>query len=326
MKVLIVGLGSIGKKHLETLKNLKYKYILEIFKFTPSSYKEPIYFKELSCNIKNNQIDVVVVCNPTILHYKTVNLCLQLGLHVFVEKPISHDYKQKQLATLNKLAARKKLKVMVGYDMRFSPWISNVHKMIEKGMVGHVWGLRIMAGQYLPNWRKVDYRKVYSAKKKLGGGVLLDLSHEVDYLTWLLNKKIRTVTARKSYTKRIQIETEDICDIIVEYTDSSLAEIHLDYLNIPYRRSLEIYGEKGMIIWDGNLNSLLLYTNNPNKPQAINVKPVGQKEVFINELGHFFECIKSGKEPLNSLSNAIYVNRIIDCVNKSVSLSKTVKF
>jgi predicted dehydrogenase len=326
MKILIVGLGSIGKKHLETLENLKSRYVLEIFKFSPTSYKEPAYFKELSHQIKTNKIEAIIICNPTILHLKTANLCLHMGLHVFVEKPLSHNYEPKQMNILSKLAAKKNLKVMVGYDMRFNPWIRKAKEMVGKGMVGDVWSLRIMAGQYLPDWRKTDYRKVYSAKKKLGGGVLLDLSHEIDYLTWLMSKKILRITARKAYTKRIHIETEDICSMIVEYADRSLAEIHLDYLNIPYRRSMEVCGEKGTIVWDGNLNSLLLYKKNHNKPQVIKVKQIDQKKIFSGEMVHFIDCINNDKKPLNSLSNAIYVSKIIDRANKSANTDKTVKF
>lgn len=326
MRILLIGLGSIGTKHLASMKNLKNKRSLEIFKFFPSSHKESVYFRELSNEIKFNKIEAVIICNPTNLHFKTVNLCLLLGIHVFVEKPLAHSYEPKQLDVLNKLAEKKQLKVMVGYDMRFNPYINMIKKMVEKGVVGDVWSLRIMAGQYLPNWRKVNYRNIYSSKKKLGGGVLLDLSHEIDYLTWLLNKKIKTITARKSYTKRIQIETEDICSIIIEYADKSLAEIHLDYLTIPYRRSVEIYGEKGIIVWDDNLGKIFLYKKDFNKPNIVSVKQISSKDVFVEELDHFFGCIENNKEPINSMVNAIYVNKIIDRANKSVSLSKSVKF
>jgi len=326
MKIIIVGLGSIGNKHLETLMVLKRKHPLDIIRFSPSSHREPEYFKELATQIKDNQIEAAIICNPTFLHLQTVRLCLELGLHVFVEKPISDVYDPQEIRVLVRLARKQNLTVMVGYDMRFNPWIKKVKELIEDNQIGDVWGLRIVAGQYLPNWRKIDYRKVYSAKKELGGGVLLDLSHEIDYLTWLLDKKIKTVSARQIYTKRIQIETEDVCSMIFEYVDKSVAEVHLDYLNIPYRRSMEVYGEKGTIVWDGNLNTVLIYTNDANKPLAVKVNWVKQNDTYYDELDHFIECTKSGSEPINSLANSLYVSKIIDRVGKSSRLGRAVKF
>lgn len=326
MKVIVVGLGSIGRQHLATLESLKKQYRLDIVKFSPISHSPAVYFKELKLQIQNYKVDVAVICNPTVLHLETLSLCLKLGLHVFVEKPISHDYNPQKINGLIKLAKRKDLKVMVGYDMRFNPWIRKVKELIDENTVGEIWGMRIIAGQYLPNWRNTDYRDTYSAKKSLGGGVLLDLSHEIDYLTWLFKKKIRYVTARKIYSKQIQIETEDVCSMILEYSDRSIAEIHLDYLNIPYRRSMEVYGEKGTLVWDGNLNTILVYSTSPQKPIVVGVDKVSGKDILKSEVKHFFDCIEQQQEPLNSLVNALYVNKIIDRMNKSAFLGTTVRF
>jgi len=324
MNVLIIGRGSIGRKHLETLTCLQKKYKLTVHTFEPTGHGKD-YFKELKNALLDKNIGVAFVCNPTSQHIETTRMCLMAGAHVFLEKPIAAQWDAKAFAGIQKLLKQKKLTLMVGYDMRFNPWIEKMKTIVESGAVGDIWGARVMAGQYLPDWRpQSDYRKSYSAQKALGGGVLLDLSHELDYLQWLVPKKVSRVNAMNIRTGRLQIETEDISSIMIEYEDHSVAHVHLDYLNVPYRRSLELYGDKGTVLWDDNTHEIRLFTKKENKWQKLTVpkKETTGAAIFQKELSHFFDCIKGHTEPLNSFENSI---RVMMLISKAVRSSATLK-
>ena len=327
MNVLLVGRGSIGKKHLQTLEGLRRALHLSLFVFEPSNYGAQ-YYKELSREIRNKKIDTAFVCNPTSMHAKSALVCLRAGANVFLEKPLSDNWDEKTFLQIRALLKTKKLTLMVGYDMRFNPWIRKVKGLVDARIIGNIWGARVMAGQYLPDWRLgKDYRSTYSAKRALGGGVLLDLSHELDYLHWLLPKEVVSVTARNINTGRLKIDTEDVSSMVLQYDGSGIANIHLDYLTVPYRRSLELYGDKGMILWDDNSRELRVYTKRTGKWKKIKIRARDAEgaAIFKNELIHFFDCIKHKRVPLNSLENSMYVMKLIQKAKQSSEKNRTMK-
>ena len=260
MNILVIGRGSIGKQHLKSLRSLEKTHELTVREFQPTSHG-PAYVNELQHALESQHIEAVLICNPTSLHVETTLTCLRAGTHVFLEKPLGMSFDAKNFKEIERLVQEKKRTFMVGYDMRFNPWIVKVKKHIEQNTIGKIWGARVMAGQYLPDWRPgTDYRQTYSAKKELGGGVLLDLSHELDYLLWLMPQKVAEVTARTVTTLQLEIDTEDMASVIVGFEGGVSAQVHLDYLTVPYRRSLEVYGDTGTILWDDNAHTLRIYT------------------------------------------------------------------
>ncbi len=328
MNVLVIGRGSIGKKHVKTLRHLARRYQLAVRVFNPA-HRGVAYYAELRWTLKRLKIDAALVCNPTSLHVKTALVCLRAGAHVFLEKPLAARFDARAFGALKRLVKGKHRTLMLGYDMRFNPWVKKLKELVDREVIGDIWGARVMAGQYLSDWRPgTDYRKGYGAKRVLGGGVLLDLSHELDYLHWLLPKRIKRVDARKLHTGRLAIETEDIASIIFEYADHSTAQVHLDYLTVPYRRSLELYGEKGTILWDDNAHELRLYTRRTGawKKLPVSARAATGDAVFAKELSHFFDCIRSKRTPLNSLEGGVYVMRMAEAASKSSELGRSVAF
>ncbi len=323
MNIAIIGYGVIGARHAAILERLGHTVIF----FKPKSYQVDTYQAELCIFLKTNNILVACITNPTSLHWDTLVTCVKANVHSFVEKPIANIYLRNEFIQLKKEIKRKCLTIMIGYDMRFSPWIQMLEKKINRNTIGSVWGGRIMAGQFLPDWRKgKDYREFYSARQKLGGGVLRDLSHEIDYLTWLINKPIVRVTSRMMHTKHLLIDTEDIVSIIFEYKDKTIIEMHLDYLTVPYRRSAEFYGSEGTMIWDDNEKTIRVYQrkNNRGKLIASTATINDSKNILEAEWKHFFSCIKDGGEPINSFANAWYVSQLIAAVEQSATQGKTV--
>lgn len=317
MNVLIIGRGSIGTKHRVTLEKLAPRFKLKLFIFEPTTHGAR-YFHELESALRAHRIDAAFICNPTSLHVKTTLICARFGAHVFLEKPLAAVWDMPAFKTIERHIKKKNLTFMVGYDMRFNPWLLKVKELLDANTMGDIWGVRIMAGQYLPNWRPgTDYRKGYGAKKVLGGGVLLDLSHELDYLLWFVPKKIKTVFARTMRTGMLAIETEDIANVVIEYADRSVAHLHLDYLTIPYRRSLEMYGTAGTLLWDDNAQTIRVHTRGRWKTFTVPMTRAAGSAVFLQELTHFFTCIRSGKNPRNSLAESVAVMRLVDTASRS---------
>ena len=180
---LIIGGGSIGKRHVRNLLELGEKNIC-IVEVNPQRAEEVARefsvktFSSLDEAFATEKFDCVFVCSPTIYHLEQVKKCVEYGADIFIEKPVSHNLEG--VEGLQKIIQEKKLITLVGSNWKFYPLFQKMKEILESGRLGKVLSARCEFGQYLPDWHPwEDYRKGYSANKKLGGGVLLD-SHEFD--------------------------------------------------------------------------------------------------------------------------------------------------
>jgi len=294
MKFAIVGLGSIGKRHKKNLELLGHQII-------------PCHRNDnLEKLLKPEKADGVLVCNPTALHIPTALVAVEIGCHIFIEKPISHNLDG--VDKLLKLVKNKKLVLQVGHEMRLHPGIIKLKQQLDKKVIGKVYSARIEAGQYLPDWRPgQDYKKSYSAKKELGGGVLLDLSHEIDYAVWFFGRA-KKVLAMIKKVPELEIETEALVEMLIEFKSGVIAEIHLDYLQRQYRRSCQIIGSQGNLFWE-------------DKP-AKNFDP---NQPYVEEIKNFVAAIKGEEKPKGNGEENKHVLEIIMAAKKSAKLEKTIK-
>ena len=188
MKVSVFGSGSIGLRHLNNLIKLKKELkISSIFSYDTKNKKKFLGESKKFVFTQNFQqaaknCDVAFICVPTHLHNQTINKILKYtSCHFYIEKPLSSEIKN-CLKTLNNIKKIKK-KVGVGYMLVNHPLILKTQSLIKKKVIGKIIFARAECGFYLPNWHPWEnYRKFYMAHKKQGGGVLLDTSHEINYL------------------------------------------------------------------------------------------------------------------------------------------------
>ncbi|HJN62249.1 MAG TPA: Gfo/Idh/MocA family oxidoreductase, partial [Candidatus Parcubacteria bacterium] len=211
MKFLIIGYGSIGKRHANNLKFiLKSERDIIIYR-QPGEKKVPglkTFF-----NLKDalsEKPNAVVIATPTNSHIPIALKCAKAGTHLFIEKPVSNNLKD--IKKLTKLIKRNNLITMIGCCLRFHPGLKHTKDLIAEKTIGKIISVIAQAGQYLPDWRAgVKYQNTYSAKKSLGGGVVLDLIHELDYLYWLFGE-VKSVFAFTGKSSNLTIDTEDIAD------------------------------------------------------------------------------------------------------------------
>lgn len=300
MRFLISGCGSIGERHLRNLQTLGHQVIVhdtrtERLLGLEQNYNVPT-FRELERALEE-KVDGVLVCTPTAYHVPTAMRAVDRGFHVFVEKPLSNTLEgTEELVTT---AARKGLVTLVGYNLRFFRSLRLAKKLLEDGLIGRPLSARAECGFYLPYWHPwEDYRGSYSANAALGGGVVLDHIHELDYLRWFLGE-VREVFCFADKLSTLEIDTEDLAEILLRFESGAIAEIHLDYLQRSYRRSCEIIGEDGVIVWDYIHQTVQLYGKENNQYRVFleNIN-TDRNEMYIQEMEHFVRCIQGEDTPV----------------------------
>src|SRR5260370_445438 len=228
MRALVVGLGSIGRRHARNWAALGLGPVA-VGRQTNAPQPEPlgIDVREVTDldTALADQPDVVLVTNPTSLHVETACKALQAGAHVFVEKPISHVLTG--VADLIQEAERRHKVLMVGYNLRFHPGLIRFKELLEQGAVGTPVSARAEAGEYLPDWHPwEDYRASYSGRADLGGGALLTFSHELDSLCWVLGAPSR-VTGMAAHASSLELDTEAPAELVLPFHSGPPASLHV---------------------------------------------------------------------------------------------------
>lgn len=260
MNLLVVGLGSIGRRHARNWAALGLGEVWmcqQAGRAVPNPRDvEGRVFPSLDAALAAGP-DVVVVSNPTSLHVPTAQAAVDAGCHVLMEKPLGASLAG--VADLLAAAERQHVQVMVGYNLRFHPGLARLRDLLHAGAIGRPLSARAEMGEYLPGWHPgEDYRQSYSGRADLGGGPVLTFSHELDALCWLLGRPAR-ITCLASHVSSLEITTEDVAEMAVQFAGGTLASVHVDYLRRPPRRSIEILGEGGILRWEYDENRLLVY-------------------------------------------------------------------
>ena len=303
MKVLFVGLGSIGKRHLSNLIHIASRRGISLQVDALRSSLRPLP-QELAGIIRKQYIDfeqlgrydVAFITNPTHLHAGALaELCGKADT-LFIEKPI-FDSTHYDLADLG-LDTQK---AYVAAPMRWC----GVYLALKKMMPTlKPYSVRVICSSYLPDWRPgVDYRTVYSAHKAMGGGVTIDLIHEWDYLVDLFGKPRECYNFKGTYS-HLEIDSDDLSVYIARYPHM-LAEVHLDYFGRTYRRSIELMCKEGSVVADFGQGTITL----PNGVVQHYEEPVNDR--YMREMEYFLDyALEQQGESLNSPAMALDVLRL----------------
>lgn len=225
VKTLVIGFGSSGARHALVAKGLG----CDVAVLSGQNIETFKNYKGLECALEQHNPDYIVVANATSDHIASINELARLAYRgsVLVEKPV--------LAESQYLPAVPFHDFLVAYNLRFHPIIRRIKSLTEGERIISVQGY---VGQYLPNWRPArDYRSSYSAVKERGGGVLRDLSHELDYLTWIFGAWNK-VTALGGKFSDLQISSDDVFSILMKTQNCPMLSIELNYLDRAGRRRL----------------------------------------------------------------------------------------
>jgi predicted dehydrogenase len=197
---------------------------------------------------------LAVICNPSTNHLEFAEIMSQLGAHLLIEKPLAHST-EGVIEFLERCDDRGSL-LLLGYNLRFSQSLKFFRDSIMSNLVGRPISVRCEVGQYLPNWRpNRDYRSTVSARKEFGGGVLLELSHELDYLRWIFGE-ISWVRATFGRFSELEIDVEDTALLTLGFANVTsnhllIASLNMDFVRHDTTRVCTVIGEKGSLRWDG---------------------------------------------------------------------------
>ncbi len=309
MKFLIAGLGSIGRRHIRNLWALGERDIL-LYRTHRSTLPEGEFAglpveTDLEAALAHRP-DAVIVANPTALHLDVAIPAARAGCHLFLEKPVSHN-----LDRLDELEAELQRgggRVLVGYQFRFHPGLQQVALLLKEEAIGRPLSVRAHWGEYLPGWHPwEDYRQGYSARRDLGGGVLLTLCHPFDYLRWLLGD-VEALWAFAGRLGDLELEVEDTAEVGLRFESGALGSLHLDYNQRPASHILEISGTQGAIRWENASGIVSLYQTTSRDGGQVEdwvsyPVPMGfeRNHLFLAEMRHFLEVVRGQSQPVCTL-------------------------
>lgn len=298
MRIMVIGCGSIGRRHLLNLKQLGYEDLIacdinsERLEKVSKEIDITKKYTEYKDAVAKEKIDAVVVCTPTSLHLPMAQFSAENHINIMVEKPISADLEgvDKLVSTLEK----NNVIMMVAMCYRFHPGLRKLKELLDSGTIGRVYTANIIGGQYLPSYHpKSDYRKEYSANKSLGGGIILDGIHSIDNMRWIFGEASE-VACYFDRVSALEIDTEDLATFIFILKNKIVVNIHVDYLQRLYSNRIEVIGEKGNAYWDYTKNKILIYKDEWEEiPYSFETN-----DMYVEEMKHFIGCLKQNKRPL----------------------------
>jgi len=307
MKVLVVGMGSIGKRHVSNLLDINPNIEIDVFDNIEKKILD--IKKEYSVNVveehsvDSNNYDCILVCTSPSSHIDIALRAVNSGSNVFIEKPLSIN--MDKVNELQELKNKNNIHVFVGYNFRFNKGINLIKKIVEQEKFGKILHVSSYFGQYLPDWKpEQDFKDNYTAWKKLGGGIILDNSHEIDYLTWMFGKP-KSIQSDYIQTDLFPSDTEAICDVILKFEKNILGTIHMDYVRRVYRRTLELLCENAVIEWSLSKNEIRIFDV---ALDSCDINSTGEtiNDMYIEEMKHVLECVKLNKNSeIISLENGI---------------------
>ena len=336
MKVLFVGLGSIGQRHLRNLRALKGNAV-EVIAWrvrglnrvltddmrieTGADLVSRYNYREvpsLEAGLAE-QPDCTFICNPTSMHVPVALAAVRAGSHVFIEKPLSDS--MTDVDALIAEASQRKLIAYVGYQFRFHPAIQCLEQLLKKGAIGPVVAVRAVVGEYLPNFHPYeDYRETYAARRELGGGVVLTQSHAIDYLNHLFGMPHR-VFAIGGHVSALQLAVDDLAMVLMDCGSRAQPlpiTLQMDFIQQPAVRNCEVIGEGGKIEMDLVRPSLVQFGHDGAEVYCQCWQSFRRNDMFLDQLKHFLACWSGAEDPRTTLVDSARSLKIALAVLRSV--------
>jgi predicted dehydrogenase len=326
MHILIAGFGSIGRRHFRNLLALG-KRSVGFYRTGRSTLPDdelqgfPV-FTDLDEALAQKPA-AVVVANPTALHLDVAIPAARAGCHLLLDKPVSHS--MERIDELQKAVRDGGGAVLVGFQFRFHPGLRKAAELWDLGAIGRPLSLRAHWGEYLPDWHPwEDYRRGYSARQDLGGGVILTLCHPLDYARWLLGE-ISNVWAFSSSGSDLSLEVEDTAEIGLRFAAGPIGSVHLNYTQQPPAHHLEIVGGEGTLRWDAADGALQLARAGREGWEIFPPPPdFKRNHLFLDEMRHFLAVMDGEEGPACSLEDGLAALRLALAAHRSARTGQQV--
>lgn len=341
-KILFVGLGSIGQRHLRNLvklagENLKlYAYrvkkecplLNDKLEISDGSVEEK-YNIELLDNLEEawkRGINCVFVCNPSSMHMKILLEAAKHNCDIFLEKPVSNNLEG--IEELEHIIKSNALILHVGFQYRYHPCVKEVEKMLEDKSIGNIISVRAEIGENVTRWHKYeDYRDMYACRKELGGGVVLSQIHELDYLIYFFGMPERVFAIGGKYSD-LEIDVEDAASVLLDFKSGKNripVILQQDYLQNPAVRNCKITGTKGSITFDLLKGEILVYGESG---QVLLQKQYifERNDLYVKELQDFMKSIGVARQRSSiPLSEGVKSLKVALAIKQSIEMGEMIE-
>ena len=315
-RVLVVGLGSIGRRHARIAATATPGIAVAALRHRDAAPPAGLALDLCTTSLDAAlawRPDAAIVASPAPHHVAVATALAAAGVHLLVEKPIAD--RAEVVASLLEVAHARGVVLATGYNLRFLPSLRRFRTLLGQGIVGRVHTIRAEAGQHLAGWRPdTDWRRSVSASSALGGGVLLELSHELDYLRWCFGE-VAAVDATLTRTAFPGLDVEDTAHLVLQFRDGApapVAGITLDFTrHDPVRRCLAI-GTDGTLEWDGIAGTVRLRAPHADGWTTCHSAPVPRDHTYALQWAHFVRCVRTGGAPRVTGADGLAVLRIVD--------------
>jgi len=329
-RVLFVGLGGAGQRHLRIFKELlPSETEFSAFRTTK---KTPLLNSDFSVNQETTQEqkfdltsfssleealaskpDLVVISTPSSLHYDVALQAAKQKSHIFIEKPFSHNLDG--FAEFQQLVLSNELIFFVSFQRRFHPYMGKIKSFLDEGKIGKILSAHFEVCSYVPEWHKYeDFREMYACKQDLGGGVLLTEIHELDLCTWFFGLPDAVYCSGGNFSD-VKLDVEDTAHLTLKYPNYSV-QINLCFMQQHNRRELYIAGAKGYVEWNIEGNQLIFHDYRTNEKEVMTDSNLSNDDQFIAQADEFLDRIPS--KSVNELAKAQNSLLIVEAAKQSM--------
>jgi predicted dehydrogenase len=318
-RLLIVGLGSIGRRHARIARSLFPNASITALRHTrsedtPAEVDACVYSLDEAFRFDPQ---VAVIASPSTKHLDTAVPLAKRGVHLLVEKPIASS--ATGVRQLIEAADDSGITLLVGYNLRFAPSLQRFRELLLAGRIGKPLVVRAEVGQYLPGWRPdTDYRNAVSARASLGGGVLLELSHEIDYLRWIFGD-VAWVSATLDRVSDLEIDVEDTAHLALAFSAGRpmRASLNMDFVRRDSTRSCTVIGDAGTLRWNGLEGAVDIFAENATTWTRSFAHVSARDETYVEEWKHFAACVAGDEKSLITGFDGLAVMNVIDAARRS---------
>ena len=326
MKIAVIGLGSIGRRHLGNLHTLGvdalHAYDASESQRTAASAQFPYVRMTSTLEAALDGVTGVVVCTPPSSHLEIARMAAAGGAHLMIEKPLAAS--SEGLEDLLRSCDARGLKVLTAYNWRYWPPMQFAERLVRDGRIGAVRAGRTEYAYHLSTrYPGQDYRRFYMADAKQGGGCLLDESHAIDYMRWLLGDVVE-VSAAVERVSSLEITTDDLADLTVRFGSGAIGNIHMNLFAWNVHSHLEIMGENGVIQWRRFENEIRVFDPKANRWE---IYPFGGQlnDMYVEEARHFLACIRGEASPQCDGWDGLKTMRVIDAARRAAAERRWVR-
>ncbi len=321
-RILISGFGSIGGRHLGIARRRFPNADIRVLRHSPSAQNPPgangcLYSLQDAVTFAPT---LSVICSPATLHVKQALALSGAGSHLLIEKPLAST--ANDLMGLEEAAQGAGITFMLGYNLRFSRTLQYFKQLIDEGVHGRTLSVRAEVGQHLEGWRPGrDYRETVSARRESGGGVLLELSHEIDYLQWIFGP-YDWVSGHYNHASQLDIDVEDNATIIMGR--GRFGTIHepatiltMDFFRQDTTRRCTVIGDATTLVWDGLAGSVSRFDSEKGAWVLLMQEDEDLESTYERQWDALLQAIDTGQSACVSIGEGLQTLRIIDAVRQT---------